>query len=177
MAYWLLKTEPETYSWGDLVRDKRTAWDGVRNFRVSRISDIEMNSTRIETPDYDIPPTFALRELLERGAESTSLAMIWDPIAVRLCFDAGLGALSLTGSAAIDAVAVGVDGLTKPGWLLADDLAEVLQSEPSDMLAFVHQLPAIPTDDPARDNRLAALAEIYPSDKKQYVQWARAWFY
>lgn len=31
MAYWLLKTEPETYSWDDLVRDGRTAWDGVRN--------------------------------------------------------------------------------------------------------------------------------------------------
>lgn len=32
MAYWLLKTEPETYSWDDLVRDKRTHWDGVRNY-------------------------------------------------------------------------------------------------------------------------------------------------
>ncbi|MBI3892203.1 MAG: EVE domain-containing protein [Candidatus Wallbacteria bacterium] len=31
MAYWLLKTEPEVYSWDDLVRDKRTVWDGVAN--------------------------------------------------------------------------------------------------------------------------------------------------
>lgn len=31
MAYWLLKTEPDCYSWPDLVRDKRTAWDGVAN--------------------------------------------------------------------------------------------------------------------------------------------------
>jgi predicted RNA-binding protein with PUA-like domain len=31
MATWLLKTEPGTYSWGDLVRDKRTTWDGVAN--------------------------------------------------------------------------------------------------------------------------------------------------
>jgi len=30
--YWLVKTEPETYSWTDLVRDKRTAWTGVRNY-------------------------------------------------------------------------------------------------------------------------------------------------
>ena len=30
--YWLVKSEPETYSWDDLVRDKRTAWTGVRNF-------------------------------------------------------------------------------------------------------------------------------------------------
>jgi len=32
MNHWLLKTEPSTYSWDDLVRDKRTAWTGVRNF-------------------------------------------------------------------------------------------------------------------------------------------------
>ncbi len=31
MAYWLLKTEPGTYSWDDLVRDRRTAWDGISN--------------------------------------------------------------------------------------------------------------------------------------------------
>lgn len=33
MDYWLLKTEPDTYSWEDLVRDKKTVWDGVRNFQ------------------------------------------------------------------------------------------------------------------------------------------------
>jgi predicted RNA-binding protein with PUA-like domain len=31
MAYWLLKTEPTTYSWGDLVKAKRAVWDGVKN--------------------------------------------------------------------------------------------------------------------------------------------------
>ena len=31
MAYWLMKSEPESYSWTDLVRDGRTEWDGVRN--------------------------------------------------------------------------------------------------------------------------------------------------
>lgn len=30
--YWLLKTEPETYSWERLVEEKRGRWDGVRNF-------------------------------------------------------------------------------------------------------------------------------------------------
>jgi predicted RNA-binding protein with PUA-like domain len=28
---WLLKTEPESYSWADLQRDRTTRWDGVRN--------------------------------------------------------------------------------------------------------------------------------------------------
>ena len=31
MAYWLLKSEPQTYSFADLVRDGQTAWTGVRN--------------------------------------------------------------------------------------------------------------------------------------------------
>ena len=33
MNYWLVKSEPETYSWNDLVRDKKTGWDGVRNYQ------------------------------------------------------------------------------------------------------------------------------------------------
>lgn len=33
MAYWLLKTEPSTYSWDAFVADKKTTWDGVRNFQ------------------------------------------------------------------------------------------------------------------------------------------------
>jgi predicted RNA-binding protein with PUA-like domain len=33
MNYWLVKTEPETYSWDNLVADKKTTWDGVRNFQ------------------------------------------------------------------------------------------------------------------------------------------------
>ena len=33
MAYWLLKTEPGDYCWDDLIRDKGTLWDGVRNYQ------------------------------------------------------------------------------------------------------------------------------------------------
>lgn len=31
MAYWLMKSEPSSYSWDDMVRDGGTEWDGVRN--------------------------------------------------------------------------------------------------------------------------------------------------
>lgn len=31
MAYWLLKTEPSTYSFDDLLKEKRTRWDGISN--------------------------------------------------------------------------------------------------------------------------------------------------
>lgn len=32
MAYWLMKSEPDVYSWEDLQKDKKTQWDGVRNY-------------------------------------------------------------------------------------------------------------------------------------------------
>jgi len=32
MAYWLMKSEPFKYSWDQLLKDKRTFWDGVRNY-------------------------------------------------------------------------------------------------------------------------------------------------
>lgn len=35
MAYWLIKTEPGSWSWNDQVRDGTTFWDGVRNYQAS----------------------------------------------------------------------------------------------------------------------------------------------
>lgn len=32
MNYWLVKSEPNVYSWDQLVKDGETRWDGVRNF-------------------------------------------------------------------------------------------------------------------------------------------------
>ena len=46
MTYWLLKTEPNSYGWADLLRDGGTEWDGVRNaaaanhLRATRESDL-----------------------------------------------------------------------------------------------------------------------------------------
>jgi len=31
--YWLVKSEPDAYSWSDLVKEKKTSWTGVRNFK------------------------------------------------------------------------------------------------------------------------------------------------
>jgi predicted RNA-binding protein with PUA-like domain len=35
MAYWLMKSEPETWSWDDQVKAKTTGWDGVRNHQAA----------------------------------------------------------------------------------------------------------------------------------------------
>lgn len=35
MQYWLIKSEPFKYSWDQLVADKTTHWDGVRNYQAA----------------------------------------------------------------------------------------------------------------------------------------------
>jgi len=35
MVYWLIKTEPHTWSWEDQVKKEVTFWDGVRNYQAS----------------------------------------------------------------------------------------------------------------------------------------------
>ena len=33
MKYWLLKSEPSTWSWSDQIKVKKEMWDGVRNYQ------------------------------------------------------------------------------------------------------------------------------------------------
>jgi predicted RNA-binding protein with PUA-like domain len=33
MAYWLIKSEPETFSWENLEKEKNSMWEGVRNYQ------------------------------------------------------------------------------------------------------------------------------------------------
>jgi len=35
MAYWLVKTEPGSWSWDDQMRERTTDWDGVRNYQAA----------------------------------------------------------------------------------------------------------------------------------------------
>jgi len=30
--YWLVKSDPDTYGWAEFSKDKKTSWDGVRNY-------------------------------------------------------------------------------------------------------------------------------------------------
>jgi predicted RNA-binding protein with PUA-like domain len=40
--YWLMKCEPSSYTIGDLQRDKKTSWEGVRNYQARNIMRDEM---------------------------------------------------------------------------------------------------------------------------------------
>ena len=33
MQYWLIKSEPDVYSWSDFVLEGKAVWEGVRNFQ------------------------------------------------------------------------------------------------------------------------------------------------
>lgn len=35
MAFWLIKSEPSTWSWQDQIEKKITSWDGVRNYQAA----------------------------------------------------------------------------------------------------------------------------------------------
>lgn len=35
MKYWLIKSEPDVYSWDQFVKDKSTSWNGVRNYQAA----------------------------------------------------------------------------------------------------------------------------------------------
>ena len=43
MKYWLLKSEPDTWSWENQVKEGASMWDGVRNYQARNfIKKIEM---------------------------------------------------------------------------------------------------------------------------------------
>lgn len=42
IQYWLVKSEPESYAWTQFVKDRRTAWTGVRNYQAR----IHLNAMR-----------------------------------------------------------------------------------------------------------------------------------
>ena len=47
MNYWLMKSEPDSYSFDDLVREGRTAWSGVRNFQARNYMSSQQVGDRV----------------------------------------------------------------------------------------------------------------------------------
>jgi predicted RNA-binding protein with PUA-like domain len=82
MAHWLMKSEPESYSWSDLVRDGGTEWDGVRNnaFFYHSMSDKSvvgiMRVTREAKPDPEDPDWVSVRVEPVRAIAPVTLATI-----------------------------------------------------------------------------------------------------
>ena len=84
MDYWLAKSDPETYGWTDLLRDGKTSWDGVRNYKAR-------NYLRAMKPD-DIVLFYhsgeeksvvgAMKVLSEAYRDTTAEEEIWSAVDV-----------------------------------------------------------------------------------------------
>ena len=51
MNHWLLKSEPVKYSWEQMQKDKKTFWDGVRNYQARNfmMNDMKVGDTVLIT--------------------------------------------------------------------------------------------------------------------------------
>ncbi len=47
MQYWLVKSEPEAYSWLDLLREGKAVWDGVRNYQARNYLQKMQNGDKV----------------------------------------------------------------------------------------------------------------------------------
>lgn len=67
-SYWLLKSEPRTYSFDDLLRDGRTHWDGVRNYQArNNLRQIAVGDTCLIYHSGDDKAVMGLAKVI-RGA-------------------------------------------------------------------------------------------------------------
>ena len=72
MRYWLMKTEPTTFSVEDLERAKRhtTPWDGVRNYQARNMLRDEMkkgDQAFLYYSSTDVPGIVALMKIVKEG--------------------------------------------------------------------------------------------------------------
>lgn len=89
MSYWLAKSDPDTYGWSDLVRDGKTSWDGVRNYKAR-------NYIRAMKPDDQVlfyhsgeqkSVVGAMTVLSEAYTDRTAKEEIWSAIDVAAAWE------------------------------------------------------------------------------------------
>ena len=70
MARWLLKSEPDVYSYDDLVRDGREGWDGIRSYQARiYLRQMRSNDRAIFYHSNAKPPGVAGICKIVKGAE------------------------------------------------------------------------------------------------------------
>ena len=70
MAHWLMKSEPDTFGYADLVRVKREGWDGIRNYMARNfLREMKVGDTAIFYHSNASPPGAAGVCKIVRAAE------------------------------------------------------------------------------------------------------------
>jgi len=77
MSFWLMKTEPSTFSIEDLAKAPRstTAWDGVRNFQARNMLRDQMKKGDLAFLYYsstDVPGIVGVMEIVKEGYPDTT---------------------------------------------------------------------------------------------------------
>lgn len=84
MNYWLMKTEPTTFSWDDLVRKGSTEWDGVRNYqarnnmRAMKLGDLVFIYHSVGAPQV----VGVAKVIAEAHQDSTDPSGVWQCVDV-----------------------------------------------------------------------------------------------
>ncbi|HEY4785177.1 MAG TPA: EVE domain-containing protein [Bacteroidales bacterium] len=85
MNYWLMKTEPDTFSWDDLVKQGSSMWDGVRNYQArNNIRKMKKGDTVFIYHSVNNPGIVGIAEISkEFYADPTAKEGDWSVVDVR----------------------------------------------------------------------------------------------
>ena len=72
VRYWLMKSEPSTYSIDTLKKEKKTLWDGVRNYQARNfmMKDMKMGDLILFYHSSTTPPGVAGMAEVSKGAQA-----------------------------------------------------------------------------------------------------------
>jgi predicted RNA-binding protein with PUA-like domain len=84
MSFWLIKSDPDTYGWADLVRDGKTSWDGIRNYKARNfLREMKPGDLALFYHSGDEKSVVAgVKILSEPHADTTSEDDIWTAVDV-----------------------------------------------------------------------------------------------
>ena len=82
MSYWLVKSDPDTYGWTDLVCDGTTTWDGIRNYKARNfLREMKPGDLVLFYHSGDEKSVVgAVKILSEPHADATSQEDIWSAV-------------------------------------------------------------------------------------------------
>lgn len=85
MNYWLVKSEPETFSWNDLEKQGTSMWDGVRNFQArNNLRKMKIGDTLFFYHSGKIPGIVGLAEVIkEHYPDPTAKEGDWSVVDVK----------------------------------------------------------------------------------------------
>jgi predicted RNA-binding protein with PUA-like domain len=79
MAYWLMKSEPDTYGIDDLVREKRNMWEGCRNYVVRNYIRDDMQIGDLAFFYHSNIPPVGIVGVMKIVSEAYPDPTQWDP--------------------------------------------------------------------------------------------------